>query len=344
MKQKNLLWLFIIFSFSVFSMKISDIPEAKLLGNYARVKDIEITEVIDLNNINSKISETNAKRAGIETYSDGRIKVLSFYSGKVRNGAYYEYYPNGDINKEVNYINGKKEGMNTEYSVNRTKNTVAEYKNDLLTGVYTEYLNEKVSFRVSYVNGQKGGAAVVSAEKGKKTQKNLYLLDLMTKSIKYYPGTSIIRLDREIDPNGLVHEKSYDKNGVLSYSLEGILVNNKVVPNGTAVVYGRNGEKLYEYNYENGRANGKYLEYNKDNTVKMQTNLRNGNHNGDVFLYYPNGNIEVYCSDVYKRDIRGTCYKYDNAGKIKQEKTYEGSYPGLSTSWGIREVELLDFR
>ena len=61
-------------------------------------------------------------------------------------------------------------------------------------------------------------------------------------------------------------------------------------------------------------------------------------------MYYPNGSTEVYCSNVYRRDLTGECYSYDKNGNVKQSKVYSRNYPGLSTSWGIREVKLLDLR
>lgn len=344
MKKIGLLMGFFLFSFSIFSIKVSEIPEIKWLKNYAQIKDIEVTKVIDLNNVNTASIGAGERAVGIETYNDGRIKTLSFYLGKNRDGSYYEYYPNGDISREVRYNNGKMDGPYFEYSIDGSKSAEAVYKNDLINGTYTEYVNGEVKFRTSYVNGKKDGEEEIYDDRGKLVKKNFYTLDIMRRSTRYYPNLNIVRLERVIDLDGKVDEKGYEKNGVLLYTLEGLLINNRVISDGKAAAYGSNGQKNYEYNYEKGQATGKYLEYNKDGTVRMQTNLKNGNHSGDVFTYYPNGSIEVYCSGVYRRDIVGKCYSYDKNGKVKRSKEYNRNYPGLSTSWGIREVRLLDLR
>ena len=79
MRKINLLMVFFLFSFSVFSIKVSEIQEVKWLKNYAQIKDIEVAEVIELNDIETAVIRSGDKAVGIDTYSDGRIKTLSFY-------------------------------------------------------------------------------------------------------------------------------------------------------------------------------------------------------------------------------------------------------------------------
>jgi antitoxin component YwqK of YwqJK toxin-antitoxin module len=65
-------------------------------------------------------------------YPDGKIAKLGHHNGKERHGEYTEWYDNGNMKMTVNYINGKKEGVEKRWSNDGHLFSDVYYKDDKL--------------------------------------------------------------------------------------------------------------------------------------------------------------------------------------------------------------------
>lgn len=64
---------------------------------------------------------------------------IKFIKG-VKNGCYVFYYPNGQILREGNFIDGKKDGIETSYDNDGTVGAVRIWKNNKL--IKQEFMNK----------------------------------------------------------------------------------------------------------------------------------------------------------------------------------------------------------
>lgn len=76
------------------------------------------------------------------------IATLSSLKTKIRNGKYIEYYKNGAIRLDCNYLKGKKDGKNYAYYENGKMEYDEEYKRGKLNGYLKSYYESGVTRRI----------------------------------------------------------------------------------------------------------------------------------------------------------------------------------------------------
>jgi len=107
--------------------------------------------------------------------------------------------------------------------------------------------------------------------------------------------------------------KNYDK----CYDLY-IYKNNKLIKE---IWYWDNGNKNFEFNYKNGKSDGKQYKWYSNGKLYREFNCKNGNEDGKQYWWSNNG--ELYCEYNYKNGKRnGKQYEWSFDGN----KMYEGNY------------------
>ena len=104
------------------------------------------------------------KKLNVKGYNNKKEIVYELKNGK---GFIKEYYYDGKLTFEGEYLNGEKNGIGKEYSIFNDKLVFeGEYLNGEKNGIGKEYDgNGKVTFEGEYLNGKRNG-------KGKKYSKN----------------------------------------------------------------------------------------------------------------------------------------------------------------------------
>lgn len=176
------------------------------------------------------------------------------------------YYPNGNVECELNYKNGKLNGPVTAYLQNGKVDVKCNYKNDKHHGNYIEY----------YDNG--------------KIQRKCYLLEgvVIGEDISYYKNG---KMEKYENKNSLGHglEKEYYKNGKLkSYTQYKVFV-----PYGVRKEYYDTGKLKSVKNYTMGELNGKCVDYYKKGNIKKEAYYINNELSGPYKLFFPTGEIKL---------------------------------------------------
>lgn len=83
---------------------------------------------------------------------------------------------------------------------------------------------------------------------------------------------------------------------------------------GTTRAFKRNGEKIYEKSYKNGKLNGLYDTFYDENKIETSTTYKNGLKEGIAKYYYTNGYIEKQLTYV-ENHMDGKMRTYDKSGK-----------------------------
>ena len=188
-----------------------------------------------------------------------------------RNGKGKEYYYDGKLIFEGEYLNGKKwkgEGYdknnNIVYELKEGKGFIKEY-----------YDNGKLEFEGEYLNGERNGKGKEYNDNGRLIFEGEYLYDYRLKG-KYYINERF-EYEGEFLFDNKYNGKGYDEYGNILYELK----------NGTGNVkeYNDDGELVFEGEYLNGKRNGKGKEYFKGK-LRFESEYLNGERNGKGKEFY----------------------------------------------------------
>ena len=164
MKKNFIIYIFIIFllsSFNLFAEREVDIDKIK----YDEKKELGYVE-------GEKEPFTGIAK---EYYPNGKIETESFYANGKLNGKSITYYENGNLKYEENYKNSKLDGLIKTYFEDGTIRTEIYYKNGELDGLATEYYeNGQVYIQESYKDGELDGESFNFNEDGSLRSKAVY--------------------------------------------------------------------------------------------------------------------------------------------------------------------------
>ena len=171
------------------------------------------------------------------------------------NGTIKEYYNNGDVKFEGEYLNGKRNGKGKEYILVycycHPNIFEGEYLNGLRHGWGKYYDVGILRFECEYLYGKKNGKSIQYDEFGMFEYKALYSDDKLVKKLDKDYDELIIEKETGIS-------KEY-KNGKLIY--EGESINR--LRNGKGKEYGQEENLIYEGEFLKGDKEGEGKEYNE---------------------------------------------------------------------------------
>ena len=195
-------------------------------------------------------------------YSD-KIKYEIDYSNGLLNGKGKEYYYNGKLFFEGEYLNGNK--WNGKL-YNNTNNNFSELKNG--EGYIKEYLlnSDRVIFEGEYLNGKRNGKGKEYHNNTKLKYDGYYLNGKRNGKGKEYNSNGNLIFEGDFINNFRIKGKEY-VNGILEFEGE-YLFNKKWNGKG----YDKNGNIIYEL--KNG--NGKIIEYDCENGIIFIGEYLNG--------------------------------------------------------------------
>ena len=97
-------------------------------------------------------------------------------SEKPLTGKYTEKYHNGNLKYEVNYINGKKEGLETFWYISGGKYIQTSYKNDKEDGIWNQWFeNGQLKLEAHYKNGKENGLFTLFYDNGTKRSESIFV-------------------------------------------------------------------------------------------------------------------------------------------------------------------------
>ncbi len=177
-------------------------------------------------------------------------------------GSFDIYYENGNVLESVNYMAGKKEGIQSKYYSDGGKKVETSFVNGMKNGIETSYYpNGNIQSKINYLDDEAFGLNEGFYLDGK-MKHSYFELDgvLNGTALNYYP-------------NGNIKEKCYYIKGNL-LSLE---------------IYDINGRKMDAVTHET--PNGKFeLKYRNGN-LKIAHELQNNTYVNGMSLYYSNGQL-----------------------------------------------------
>jgi len=275
------------------------------------------------------------------------VIAKELYLNNLLQGQSYYYYPNGALQKLVNYKDNKKEGRTYEFSPDSLLTSICEYRHDYLTdkekinrrdnqnrkqGVWkTFYEDWKIETEAFYIDNQLNGYFKEYDAQGK-----------LIRAIQYDHGKEIKEEEVPTDEKPIVKE-SFHSNGTIKSSG----TYRKGVPVGIHREYSEAGEveeaKMFDQfgNLESlgivnqeGSREGAWKHYHETGELYAEGEYKNNRRTGDWKFYYKSGKPEQ--KGKYRNgQPEGTWTWYYEAGELRRTEEFvngeeDGQYLELS--------------
>tara|TARA_R110002096_G_scaffold126532_3_gene273703 strand:- start:137716 stop:141018 length:3303 start_codon:yes stop_codon:yes gene_type:complete len=264
------------------------------------------------------------------------IDTLNFYGKKT----FETFYPNGQKEYNIPYVNGQAHGLATWYYGNGQISKKGEFKFGEEEGLWTNYFpNGEKSLEYRYENGSRNGKTTRYHENGKIAETYNYLYGNLDGLDTYYNEegikTNIYNYEMGLrngiakfhDPSGkLDHVRYYSYGKIIGYSYEGKdgkLVEMIPIKDETAEVksYFSNGKVGREYHLAAGEFDKAYIEYYSNGQISEVSNYKNGSREGEFLKYYKNSKLKE--KGQYENDEAvGHHFEYYSNGTMKSDKKF----------------------
>lgn len=283
------------------------------------------------------------------TYYNLKGKVLAEYNITKARTEVKEYYPDGTVAAEGDYLDGKRDGQWTMYSENGGwKIAHINYYDDEYDGRMKYYhANGKVMFETTYkmgvehgyrksfyLNGEiesegwvqsdmKQGDWYEYNERAIMTSHTYYLNDEQYGTQEFFDARGKRREEIKVKRGVVVERNLYDSTGTVEYTLK--------MPNGTGTFKAeyKNGTPWVDIAYHRGFRNGTYRYFDWNGRVTWEADYFMGRMNGVRKMYYQWDNQLFNESAVVNGELEGKSIGWWENGQKRWEENYvEGDKEG----------------
>ena len=253
----------------------------------------------------------------ITYFNTGAIKSKGGYSKNKPNGFWLFYYENGNLQFEVNYVNGIQEGAYKQYFQNGKLAKTGAFEKGKKNGNWVNfYENEQVQSKGLYVNGLRAGTWTAFFENSKKKSEQFYqngtswYVEFFETGAIKMEGKMIAGVSDSLwtyyHENGNVKSQGLEKNGLKQ---------------GQWKTYFESGCLLCEGNFTNGEPNGNWKYYHEySDQVASEGNYANAQQDGNWRLFFENGQLQGVGN---YQNGNGTYKEFYENGKLKVAGTFE---------------------
>ncbi len=261
------------------------------------------------NSIHSKILYVDDRRQGpgYFYYPDGKLQKLINFQNNYPHGQAFEYAPDGRIITVITYrygnpveadaINrydslGRKHGLWREYYDNGQIKWEATYSHGKLNGYYKEY--NRYGALVKFLRYRNGQLIKEAPDVKEKQQGRLRMVE------KYYPDGRLKYTGAYSNTIPVGIHRYYDTSGrvirAVWYNDLGVKIGQGRVDTagrktGTWVLFYENGDTMAVGHYQNDLRTGTWKFFYKNGAVEQIGNYHNGKPEGKWVWYYPDGHL-----------------------------------------------------
>jgi antitoxin component YwqK of YwqJK toxin-antitoxin module len=304
---------------------------------------------------------------------NGNLKTIIPYNSEVKDGKVL-HYENCFLVKEEPFVEGKKEGLQTEYyadSSNKIKRTVP-FENNVENGIAYHYgkdgrLIELVTYKSGFVanrekinrkddQGRKQGVWKTYYSNKRLETERRYKDDLLNGYVKYYnPDGKLEKAELYID--GVKQEgeenkadftiqKTYHENGVVKEMVSYNMAGKK---DGISKSFDKDGNIIEAAFYKNGYLlaqggiidqeglfQGKWENYYLNGNLKSKGEYKDGKKFGKWTYYFTNGEVEQEGYFNKNGEYTGEWkWYYENGNLLRKEEYKRGKREGFLEEYSI---------
>lgn len=293
-----------------------------------------------------EISYKEGKKHGPrKSYENEKVIRIDHYLEDNIEGISQQFFPEGQLKRELPYKKDKKEGQGFEYEINGRIITLLNYKADVLTKKrsinqiddlgqkqstwMTFYKNRALKVEGPYINDLKNGYWKFYTSKGNLIKVEKWIMGILQENAEEVAKIEII-------------QKLNPKTGELAF--KGSYRNGK--EEGVHRVYDENGNVISSIIYENGivlfegivddqgRKQGPWKEFYTDGKLKSKGEYKDNLKIRKWEYYFTNGKIEQEGSYLRGRAEGEWIWYHKNRQILRQEEYVDGFRDGPFVEYG----------
>lgn len=302
-----------------------------LIGSYYENGQIHsIYKKINIGNtpyIQGTMYNIKGQLLSVENWKGQTFDIKNWQANNQKDGAWEEYYENGQLKSKMNYKLNVLDGERVEYYENGN----VENKFSYLKGREVEFIsyfrNGNLQAKRTYLKDKLYGDEIVYYENGNVHTKENYVYyengNILTKE-KYYLNRKLDGERTKFTIDGIIQIKEHYKNGALNgeqarYDEKGEVMNIRQYSNGVytgGTYYYANGKISGTRKIVNGKDEAVgYYETGEIQSRGAFTNEDDNIYFGDQIGYYKNGSVEYKVINITGAACNNPLWNYEN-GKI----------------------------
>jgi uncharacterized protein len=240
---------------------------------------------------------------------DGNVIVSGNYDKGKKNGEWNYYFSNGYVRIKENNIADLQQGLSYNYNRTGELNSISNYKDDKINGLYEVYDNGILSNIYYYSNGTQNGPFTAYYPNGKVKVEGFYKNGELHNSRITYRQNGQISQKTKYNEGDAVLNESFDINNHKDYEIDYINKNGKITIT-------NNKTTTSEFSIVNGNFNGKYTSKENTGTPIVDMEFKNGVRHNSYKYYSPYGTIQ-YERNYYNGKLHGIDKIYDLVGNLR---------------------------
>jgi antitoxin component YwqK of YwqJK toxin-antitoxin module len=317
----------------------------------------------------AEISYQKGKKQGLSRiFKEGKLTKVTPYQNDKIEGIVKFYYPNGNVQKEVPYVDGKSTGTGFEYDLQDQRIvTLLTFKNNQLVrkqsinqkdkqnqkqGLWIDfYPNRQIKVEGPYVNDLKNGYWKYYQSNGNLIRVEKWNMGVLLEGAK---EATKVKIKRTLNPQtGKLASKGAYRDGVAvgvhrQYNDEGEVTSAKIYDDGVVLYEGiiddrglKQGPWKHFYRNGNLKAQGRYRDdlkvgewkyfYPEENKLEQIGSYVKGEPDGEWLWYFPNGEL-WRVENFFNGREDGISIEYNDTGAVIAKGQYiDGFREGLWT-------------
>ena len=281
-----------------------------------KYKSGELKSGLQFTSNSPKGTEINLTKKSFETKNyDGSLKIKGAFEKGKRVGEWSYLYTSGIMKQNESYVNGKTNGITTNYSLNGDLSSKYNHTNDTLSGRYETYDGNKVNQIYNYEKGGQNGPFQSFYSDGKISTEGFMVDNDLAYDKFIYSQNGNISMIEHYTSGYMTNRKTFNTKGKLENEIDYKNKNEKFS------LSFQNGTYTKNYEMTNGVLNGKFSALDKFKTKITEAEYVNGEVHNLYKKYGPLGGL-LSERNYYCGKLNGISKHYDYAGNLKFTEEY----------------------
>jgi uncharacterized protein len=281
----------------------------------------------------------------MKDFDGNELAAGNFEKGK-KSGEWNHHFASGIKRLQEIYNQGNQNGLSYDYQKNGLINSIKNFTNDTINGLYEVYENEKLDRNYSYEKGKQNGPYKTFYPDGSlKSEGFLINGNTNFEKVSFWQNGTILKKEEYIDDvlssiktYNLKGEKENEINyknqkGKITESYNNALtqINSELVNgilNGKIIVKDKFNNLITETEFVNGARNNSYKNYSPLGTIFRESTYYAGNLNGVDKIYDLVGNLRYTCENTFGDENGKLTRFYHNKVKMQECNQLNGLIEG----------------
>lgn len=261
------------------------------------------------NNPKPVVISLSSKPFVMKDFDGNQLAAGNFEKGK-KTGEWNHHFSSGTKRLEEFYSNKTQNGLSHDYNKNGLTNSIKNFSNDTINGLYEVYVNGKLDRNYSYDKGRQNGPYKTFYTDGSLKSEG-YLVNGGTnfEKLDYWQNGTLSKREKYIE-DIMTSMETYNLKGEKENSFDCINKTGKFTMNYN------NGTRITTHELVNGELNGKYFEKDKFNNPLKESEFINGMRHKEYKEYTPLGTVHRE-STFYAGKMNGLDKIYDIVGNLR---------------------------